>query len=204
MRSFKSCLAKHAALYVAANILADPELADAPVSTSLTILKPLLVQWISGALRDLEKEQHFRRGWAGVVADSSEAANFLASAQAKHALGKLFIPVQNGVIPEYEPLAEGAAPGAPAAEAEVEQPEEDEEACHPPNLWEDDAPAEEDEDGSPAEGDKDGDPGEGQTCGEPAEENVGAPALAPPDPAVAVMSRLQALRWVYGRVPPKA
>ena len=51
----------------------------------MTLLKKLLLTFISSALKDSDKERHLKRWWADVIAEEADAAAVLASARAQHA-----------------------------------------------------------------------------------------------------------------------
>ena len=103
MKAFKSSLTRKAAAHVARVIFDAPDSAPA-VDMNLLTLKSLLWTSISSALKDIEREQHFKRGWADVIAEEAYAAAVLESARAKHARDELFKPAQTGIIPDCLPV----------------------------------------------------------------------------------------------------
>lgn len=98
MKAFKCAMARTAGEHFARCVLQQEPGAPVQVEMGAQIIRPIFVAWVANAIKQIDKEIHFSKGWESIMPTDSRAV--LAAAHEVHARGDLFRQVKGRVIPE--------------------------------------------------------------------------------------------------------
>ena len=190
MRALKAGLTRAAANHLVSSLIMDTD-AGSVLKHSSMELKSMFLAWLHTTLVEISTEAHNVAAWKHILPCADEWDSVLAAAQRDHAGGNLFTPHRRRPAPEL--LHVGAAEhdmamgsGFIEEDGDVVDEDPDEEQLADEHFFVDELE-------------------DSWTGDEPSElETVTAEPLpsAPADP-VQILTRLQALRIVYGKCAPK-
>ena len=191
MRALKAGLTRAATNLLVSSLITVPDAAIVLKHSSME-LKSMFLSWLHTTLAEISKEAHNVAAWKHILPRAGEWDTLLAAAQADHAEGNLFTPHRRRPAPEllHVGVSEhdvATSSGLNEEDGDVTDEDPDEEQLEDEHFFVD-----EHEDSWAGE-----EPNEPETL--PSEPAPSAPA----DP-VQILTRLQALRIVYGTFAPKA